>query len=329
MTVIDRLRRPPPLDLMASAYKDWLHVNIFDHSTGLVGLCNVSLHGNPDDPRSLAVGAVVLAEMDGVSRARVGVVEMAAAHRSMTSIGIGDLVAISLAQGTIDVAAHLPDGTVVDLSCIATAPSIAAERPEPFGSGWIAWRALPRLAVAGSIDLDGRRISPARAMAYHDHNWGRWHWGDDTGWAWAVLAAEDGTVIVLSQTTDRSHRTGSPNVHVVWGSAIRHFSGHSVRIARIGRFKGRLGRHPGAMAALHGGRTTPLLPEVVRVEADDGFDRVVAELRPIHGIQLITADPAAPGYGFIHEMAGPFEFETAIDGSTTVGSGLGIFEHVD
>jgi hypothetical protein len=83
------------------------------------------------------------------------------------------------------------------------------------------------------------------------------------------------------------------------------------------------------MAALHGGRTTPLLPEVVRIEADDGFDRVAAELRPVHGIQLITADPVAPGYGFIHELAGPFEFEGAIDGRTTVGSGLGIFEHVD
>ena len=331
MTVADRLRLPGRFDLHGSAYKDWFHVNLFDHWAGLVGLCNVSIHGHPDDSRSMAVGTLVLADLTGAVRARLAVSDLAETQVSATSVAIENLLTMSLDGdgAAIEVVGRLPDGSFIDLRCRAASGEIAAEAPEPFGSGWIAWRAVPRMAVEGSIDIDGVRRVLEGAVAYHDHNWGRWHWGDDAGWTWAALTGSDGTSIVLSHTTDRAHRTGSPTVHVVSRSMMRRFSGASVLLIREARFGGQLTRLPGAMAALHAGRMAPHLPGVVRIEADDGVDSVKAEFRPIHGLQLIAGDPVVPGYGFIHELAGTFTFESRLDGVSATGSGLGVFEHVD
>src|SRR5215217_362843 len=56
MILLDGLRPPSLLDPSAAGYKDWLHLNVFDHETGNIGLINVSLHGSPSDKRSRAIG---------------------------------------------------------------------------------------------------------------------------------------------------------------------------------------------------------------------------------------------------------------------------------
>ena len=330
MTALDRLRPPPTLDLRAPAYKDWLHLNVFDHAAGMVTLFNASLHGDPDDPRSLAVGTVVAADLEGELAAEVVVADIDDAVVSPTSIGVGDLLTVSLDGDRVEVTARLPAGRgEVAVEMVPTAPPIIAETPVRFGSGWIAWRASPRGMVEGSW-VDGGRGGPMdRLAAYHDHNWGRWHWGDDAGWEWAALLAEDGATIVLTHTTDREHRTGSPVVLAVFDGAVRRFPGGTVSVGHHGHFAGDLVRLPGAMAALHGGRLQPRLPELVGVVADDGIDRIEVELAPVHGCQLITADPVVPGYGFIHELMGRFTYRGRVDGAAISGSGLGVFEYVD
>ena len=54
------------------------------------------------------------------------------------------------------------------------------------------------------------------------------------------------------------------------------------------------------MAALHSCRAHPLLPSRVRLVADDGYDRVELEARLAHTAQIVVAEPARPGYAFIH-----------------------------
>ena len=246
MTALDRLRAPPTLDLRAPAYKDWLHLNVFDHAAGMVTLFNASLHGDPDDPRSLAVGTVVAADLGGELAAEVVVADLGDAELSPTSIGVGDLLTVSLDGDRVEVTARLPTGRgEVAVEMVPTAPPIIAETPVRFGSGWIAWRASPRGMVEGSW-LDGGRGGPMDQLAaYHDHNWGRWHWGDDAGWEWAALLAEDGATIVLTHTTDREHRTGSPVVLAVFDGAVRRFPGGTVSVGHHGHFAGTWSGFPG------------------------------------------------------------------------------------
>lgn len=312
----DHVRRPSPLDLRAVAYKEWLHVNLFDLARGTTTLVNVSLHGDPADPRALASAAVVTSSLDGDLEPRVTVVPLAAATVEARALGVPDVARVSLdpAGTAVDVRAVVA-GEVVEVRATAVSPELVVETPVPFGSGWIAWRARPRLQVD-----DGR-------IAYHDHNWGRWHWGDDAAWEWGVFVGPDDVTLVTARTTDRAHRHGATSAWCTVAGRTRRF--HRVRTRYVGRFAGPLRRVPGALAALHADRARPDLPARVEVVADDGVDRIEASIDVHDACQLVTADPAVPGWSFIHELFGSVRYRVRVDGRETTGEGLGVFEHVE
>jgi hypothetical protein len=328
----DRLRPPSPLDLAASAYKDWLHVNVFDFARERVGLVNVSLHGDPDDPGSLAAGAVLLGDLRRGWRQHVEVVAAADAKRADGEIAVADVAAIALdeARGGLDVQGRLPRGDVeLQAAAFPSATPIVAEQPTPFGSGWIAWRAMPRMSVAGWLRVDGEMRSGDDIAAYHDHNWGRWYWGDDAGWEWGAFLSPDGAAFVTTRPTDRSHRDGGTAFRAHVGSQTRSFHPRTVHSRLGGRLEDAPGRVPGAMAALHAGRAQPRLPSRVSVFADDGYDHVELEASFEHAAQIVVAEPACPGYGFIHELIGRFRYRTRLGGADATGEGLVAFEYVD
>jgi hypothetical protein len=329
----DALRAPTPLDLGAAAYKDWLHLNVMDHDTGAVGLVNVSLHGAPDDAASRAIGTALLhvpgagwignVEVRGQREARVGVASVA-----LTQVAL----AVDHVSGRMLASARFPDDAfTLRLSAMAAAPAIDLEQQLPFGPGWVSWYVVPRLTVSGEIGVGGQRLGLGRASAYHDHNWGRWYWGDDVGWEWgAFLTPAPGAAFVLSRATDRSHRhAGNPVLIVQLADRRRTFGGQTVRVDYAGQLAPRLRRLPGALAALHQDRATPRLPARIVVRADDGVDRVELEFVADGAAQLIAGDPAVRGYGFLHEMAGRFTATGRVGERDIGGSGLAVVEHVD
>ena len=132
------------------------------------------------------------------------------------------------------------------------------------GRGWIAWYVVPRLRCRGRATVGGpTRSTSTGASAYHDHNWGRWHWGDDLGWEWGCfLAPAPGPAFFLSRTTDRAHRSGHavPDRRLSGrrGSALRRAGPSSVTTRGRAR-DARCGVCPGALAALHSDRAAPRL----------------------------------------------------------------------
>jgi hypothetical protein len=331
--ITDTLRPPPLLDPTAIAYKDWLHLNIFDHASGAIGIFNGSLHGSPLDRRARAIGTALVhlpgtgwvgnVEVDDLMEANVGTTSIALEHVA---------VATDPSAGTVLAAARLArDGLEAGVTASATSRPIDVAHPLPFGDGWISWYVVPRLSVTGGIVAADRRIDLGSAVAYHDHNWGRWHWGDDIGWTWGACAAANTPVtIVTSRATNRAHtrETGTALIVDVAGER-RTFTGHLVDIRTGGRMSEPVRRVPGALAALHQDRRAPHLPATIVVRADDGVDRVDITFSPRAAAQLIAGDPARRGYGFIHEMPGTFEARIRIAGERLETRGLAVFEHVD
>ena len=333
MTTIDALRLPSRLDATAPAYKDWLHLNVLDHASGCVGLVNVSLHGAPDDPASRAVGVALINSPDGwIGNAEVaGIGDAALGPASIALERVA--IAVDSARGEIAASADLPDDALtVELTASTAAAPVFAEQRLPLGSGWISWLGIPRVMPHGTARVGKRLLDLEGASAYHDHNWGRWHWGDDFGWEWGCfLPPHPAPAFVLSRVTDRSHRrVEGPLVVVAYASNRRRwFVGETVQLDYSGTLAAAPRRVPGAMAALHQDRAAPRVPARLEVRADDGIDRVELDFAARACAQLIAADPAERGYGFIHELVGEFAFACRLGDETSEGRGLAVVEYVD
>jgi hypothetical protein len=331
--LLDHLRPPVALDPAATAYKDWLHLNLFDHLSGMVGMVNVSLHGAPEDPRSRAVGTALVHDPDFGWIGNLDVEPMADARIGTDSVALRHVaLAVTSRRGTVSASARFPD-EALDLRLVASPDStpISMDRRMPVGQGWISWYVVPRLRLDGEIEMAGRRVAMRSAWAYHDHNWGRWHWGDDLGWEWGTfVTAAAGATFVVIRSTNRSHGTVDEPLLVFQTEGQRRiFTGRSVRISLDGLLEADLRRLPGAMAALHQDRVGHRLPARVEVEADDGVDRVSIHFVSRAAAQVVAADPIVRGYAFIHEIVGEFSVSGTVRGERLMGKGLGVFEYVD
>ena len=205
MIIADGLRPPAAFDPSAPAYKDWLHLVVLDHRSGVAGLVNVSLHGAPADPRSRAIGTALFHVPDEGWVGNVETRGLGEAAIGPTSIGLEQVaLAVDGARGAVHASVRQPDdGLGLDLVADALVRPMPRERPQPLGSGWVAWYVVPRLRGRGRATVAGRSIDLGEASAYYDHNWGRWHWGQDLGWEWGCfLAPAPGPVFFLS----RAHR---------------------------------------------------------------------------------------------------------------------------
>ncbi len=329
----DHLRPPAPFDPAAAGYKDWLHVDVVDHDTGTVAILNASLDGAPDRDASRAVGTVLVdvpgrgwvgnLSIDAQNTARLGLCGIAT-----TAVSID----VDTTNGAVTATADLPDEAVrADLAGLAVAAPLVPDRTTRFGSGWLGWYAMPRLAVRGALDVGAHHVPLTSAAAYADHSWGRWHWGEDVGWEWgAFLTPEPGPAFVLSRVTDRLHRSArGTGIEVRHGSRRRRFAESSVAVEWSGRFEDRLLRVPGPLAVLHVDRARPELPSRLRLRADDGRDSMLLDFVARSVAQLVLADTAVPGYAFLYEISGAFTCSGTIGGTSFAEQGLGVVERVE
>jgi hypothetical protein len=333
MIPLDVLRRPSPFDPSAPAYKEWLHLNLFDHASGAIGLLNLSLHGSPEDARALAVAATLLYLPGQEWIGGAVVYDQAEARVGPTSIAVpGAAIAVHHASATVHVSVLDNEQRLsARIRALADGAAFSIEQPLPLGSGWISWYVVPSLTVSGSMRAADQDLALDGALGYHDHNWGRWHWGDDLGWDWGTFAAASpGPTIVYARTTDRRRQKLGPAWLLVrYEGHERRFPAASVSSTTSGIFAGPIRRVPGAMAALHQDRAAPALPREVRIEARYADDALVLDFTAEAAVQIICADPVRRGFGFIHELAGAFRMHGTIGGKEVIATGLAVFEHVD
>ncbi len=332
MTSTDHLRPPSTFDPTAAAAKDWLHVNVFDHRSGAVGLVNVSVHGAAWDPRSRAVGTALVHDPVDGWRGAVDVGPAEGVLASPDALALPRVAVTGDGSGPVLASVRMrEEGLSLDLTGEPSGPAVTVPGPAPVGGGWIGWYARPRLRLSGTLGVGGRTTALAGASGYFDHNWGRWHWGDDVGWDWgALLAPDDGPSLVLSRLTDRSHRRHGPaTVEVRAAGVRRRFSGAGVTVATSGVLDAPPLRLPGALAALHADRSAPRLPARTHIGCHAGPDHVEVTFTARAAAQLVLGDPVRRGYGFLHELVGDFLVHGVLGGRDVSGGGLGVVERAE
>lgn len=120
----------------------------------------------------------------------------------------------------------------------------------------LSWCLVPRLSASGWLERGGRRVAFAGRFAYHDHNWGRFHWGGDFSWDWGCAVPEDldsPWTVVFARMNDRArHRTTATSLFLLKdGRYLRYFRNAEVSFASEGSMPGRpAGRVPSAAALI-------------------------------------------------------------------------------
>lgn len=277
----DFLRAPTHGTARPIGFKEWQHFVV--HGCGGHFLINFSL--NNEGANDSLVPRVIVISHDGKW---TGVVERFDESHFDVSADLGGL-SIGGSRMTLR-----PDGyhVIIDLpgsDISGEIDFISVSRPfvvnnQPLGDGRLSWLFVPRLRATGWLRIGDEHHRFDNDLAYHDHNWGRFQWGDDFGWTWGTIlpkSPQDPWSMVFLQMTDRKRLRCLSKALYVWrneepAGLYRHSAVQT-------HFRGTLSGGadctlPPPMRMLLDG-DVPGVPEVVEVTASGGEDYVRAEFR--------------------------------------------------
>jgi hypothetical protein len=320
-------------------WKEWYHFVLLDLDRGTRVLANVSVSGNTQAGEIQVTLAATFRKDDSAVLETYG---SAASHewrQGMVSaaplrIRAEDL-SLSFARGSFQLEAQ--DARAQLALAIDVQPAsepLMVTAGSPFGSGFIGWGIVPEAKASGRLHACRQvHAIDARWFCYHDHNFGRFLWGEDIGWEWLVAHArtEDDRAIsaVVDLRTDRSHRHGGlPYVFVYLEGKLRKvFLGASLKLTwawnEVATLPPRL---PGAMASLFADRTARQ-PMGVSIDAVDERDSFTLQLTIDAMYELVVPDNRGGRYTRIAEVSGPVDVSLTWRGHAASGKGLAYGEY--
>jgi hypothetical protein len=326
----DFLRAPVLAAAQPTGFKEWHHFVVHGRTGRFLINFSLTCEETPNGCTRMVPRVIVIAH----DRQWTGAVERFAE----TDLDISaDLGACAIGANRMTVR---PDGyeVLVDLPGVSGEVRLTpVSRPfavnnQPVGQGRMSWLFVPRLRADGWLHIAGREHRLDSDLAYHDHNWGRFRWGDDFGWTWGtILPVEPGDPwsAVLLQMTDRHRLRFLSQALYVW----RHdepaviFRHAEVRI----RTSGRLGRAPDCtlpppMRLLIDG-DVPGVPEQVEVGATRAGDTIHAEFRPQSYARLAhPSEVSLESSTVLCEASGTTRMTGSVNGEAIDFTGTGVFE---
>jgi hypothetical protein len=328
----DFVRAPLLAAARPEGYKEWHHFVI--HRPGwrlLVNFSIASLKLAGRAPR-LVPRVIVIAHEERW----VGAVERLTEAELDVSADLGS-IAIGVNRMTVGtdgyhVTVDLPDrGIGGELHLTPTSRQFFTNN-QPIGAGRVSWLFVPRLRADGWFRIDGREHRMDGDLAYHDHNWGRFRWGDDFGWTWgSVLPAtpDDPWSFVFSRMTDRRGLRTVAQAFYVWhrDEPAAIFRDAAVRV----RSSGMLGRPPDCTLPppmrLVLGDEVANVPASVVITARRAGDALHAEFRPESYARIAQPSEVCLDRSVVLcETSGSVHVEGSVGGEAVDCHGPAVFE---
>ncbi len=280
----DFVRAPVLATARPAGFKEWQHFVV--HGRGVRLLINFSLNNEvlAGDEVRLVPRVIVIARDEKWT----GAIERFDGRALNVSPDLGGLTIggnrMTVTPDGYRVAIDLPDNGIRGELHFASASRPFVVRNEPAGEGRVSWLFVPRLRADGWLRIGDREHRMDDDLAYHDHNWGRFRWGDDFGWTWGTILPTgpgDPWSMVSVHITDRRRLRSLSRSLYVWhrdepAAIFRH-------AAVQARTHGLLDRAPDCtlpppMRLLLGGEV-PGVPERIEITAARAGDKVRAEFR--------------------------------------------------
>ncbi len=204
---------------------------------------------------------------------------------------------------------------------------------QPVGEGRMSWLFVPRLRADGWLRIGDQEHRIDSEVAYHDHNWGRFWWGDDFGWTWGtVLAQETGEPVVAGLPANDRPATAALPV----AGAVRVAPRRARRDIQTRRSADALARQarprpadctlPAPMRLLLDGEVSDV-PERIEINATRAGDAVHAEFRPQSYARLAQpSEVSLNRSSVLCETSGTAQVSGSINGEGIDFVGAGVFE---
>ncbi len=335
LAVADRLHPPEPGTPGARMYKEWQHFVLFDGGERTV-IVNLSVDGDLAGPGGGRAKVVMLAHgPQGWS----GGVDLYAGADAGVSPRSPDLRVgrqrVAFRGGRYRVSAALRDRSLAVRAALtpASAPAMIWH-DTPVGSGYVNWLIVPDLAVEGTARLPGWRGPLDGWRGYHDHNWGRWWWGEDFGWQWGVAREGDGDgrgprlTVVYDRTSDRTGAAAKEHTLSVWSGPdlVRVFTRAEIAARMRGRHDaGPVRRVPGVMGLLAQGSASAV-PGALEVEAGAEDDALALRFTPRSAIEVVVPGELGAGFVRLAEVVGDMDVDGRVGGEAVGFRARAVFE---
>lgn len=337
----DYLRRSPARMGGPGGHKEWLHFAV--HAAGLDVLVNFSLVDEPvggqrpgghhDGPWSEAARLTLLVRDEG---GWVGDVDSYRTDDIAVTTGDIDMRFgrnhVRFEDGRYLIRAHARNKPIaVDLELVpacmpALAPNIPLESGPP-----IHWCVLPRSMATGTVRVGDRTHTLREAPGYHDHNWGRWKWGDDFAWEWGFGLPDDASEpwsMVFVRLTNRARSRTLAQGLFLWKDGVqrRTFREHDMRVWHEGYLRPpTVTKVPSVMALLHPELPTDV-PELLGFEAEVRGDRLEGSFRGEDVAQVVIPGERDYNVTIINEVSGRVDLSGHVGGERVELHGSAVFE---
>jgi hypothetical protein len=328
----DFLRAPVLATARPEGFKEWHHFVV--HGPGWRLLINFSLTNEPSRAGRLLLAprVIVIAHdqrwIGAIERFDDSELDVSA---DLAVLAIGDNRMIVRPDGyrvVIDLPGH-DIRAELDFTSVSRAFVV---NNQPVGAGRMCWLFVPRLRADGWLHIGGEERRVEHEVAYHDHNWGHFLWGDDFGWTWGTFlsqGSEDPWSLVFLRMTDRRRLRCLSQALYVW----RHDDPAAIfrHAALQTRSYGLLGRPadctlPPPMRLVLGGEV-PDVPERVEITATRAGDAVHAEFRPQSYARLARpSEVCLDRSTVLCETNGTARVSGSINGEVIDFVGAGVFE---
>ncbi len=334
---IEALRIPAQPQAAAHDWKDWYHVVLLHPAAGWRVIANLNLAGGGDDaelqwtlivhrPAAQGDGGLF-----GASRSQAWRTGMVTA-RPLAITGDEAAFAFDGERVTLRIAPRDLDLALVLHAAPASTPLLVTEGA-PFGSGFIGWGLVAQMRAEGRVAACGESAAIGDGwFCYHDHNFGRFRWGEDFGWEWLVAHAVcdgEAVTVVVDWRTDRAHAAGGlPYLFVLVGGPLRKvFLGPAMRLRWSWHAAATLPpRLPGAMAARLADRPVRT-PRAITLDAADERDRIALTVEVDAYAEIVAPDNRGAGFARIGESSGAAAVELQLGERRFEGAGLAYAEY--
>jgi hypothetical protein len=331
----DLFHRPLPDGARANWHKEWYHFCILSESVQAV--LNFSLSG---DTRPAALPDAQLARLIVMTRdvAWEGDVETIPSRDVHIAADVIDVSfghnSVRFQDGVFDVSVALQDRPVaLKLRLRPLVLPLVMRSNARIGAGTLSWLTVPRLAVSGMLTV-GRRVHIFKdAPAYHDHNWGRWLWGQDFAWQWG-FGLPDLAVpwsVVFYRMTNRARSRVKDISLALWkGERLqRVFAQREVQLHQSGYLaRPRVDQVPRVMALISPETTTDV-PRHLDVIASANGDELRCHFQAEDVAQVVVPNETDLDSTLINQVTGRVTLEGCADGEQVSMEGRGIFEFLN